>query len=158
MRGTVLAVAAAAVAVFAPAGAAPAGRAPANLIQNGGFEQPRVQVGSYQLYGHGQSFPGWKVIGARGNVAPISGKFASHGIVFPARSGRQWLDLTGLSNSATGVAQTATTTPGASYTLRFSVGNVVDPGGIYGHASSVLVLVNGKRVLSARNGDGSGKR
>jgi hypothetical protein len=156
MRVAMLAVAAG-VAVIAPAAAAPAGRAPANLIQNGGFEQPRVQVGSYQLYGTGQSFAGWTVVGARGNVAPVSGKFASRGFSFPAKSGRQWLDLTGLSNSATGVAQTVTTTPGATYTLRFSVGNVVNAGGIYGRASTVLILVNGKRVLAARNGDGSGK-
>lgn len=41
---------------------------PVNLVQNGSFEQPVVPVGKYQLFNTGQSFPGWQVVGANGNV------------------------------------------------------------------------------------------
>jgi hypothetical protein len=136
------------------AAVSPAAGAGPNLIQNGGFELPLVGVGSYQLYGTGQSFPGWTVVGARGNVAPISGKYTSAGILFPAKAGRQWLDLTGLSNTNTGVSQTVTTAPGASYQLTFAVGNVVQPGGAYGTSTTVNVWVNGHLVLAAKNTQG----
>jgi hypothetical protein len=139
------------VALALPAVAAAAGP---NLIQNGSFEQPVVQTGSYQLYGTGQSFPGWQVVGAKGNVAPVSDKYAARGIRFVARSGKQWLDLTGLSNTATGVAQTVRTTPGATYRLTFAVGNVVDSTGLYGTTTTVRALVNGRPVLVAKNTDG----
>ena len=68
---------------------------------------------------------------------------------------RQWLDLTGSSNTATGVAQTIRAQqPGATYRLSFAVGNVVDPGGLFGVTSTVDVLVNGNRVLAATNSGG----
>src|SRR5438270_886795 len=107
-----------------------------NLIKNGGFEQPLVGAGGYTLVSAGQSFGGWKVVGAAGNVAPISGTFVQNGIHFTAKAGKQWLDLTGLSNTATGVAQTVKTVKGASYRLSFAVGNVVDTGGIFGTTST----------------------
>jgi hypothetical protein len=63
---------------------------------------------------------------------------------FPAEDGTQWLDLTGLNtNSAEGVQQVVTTTPGTQYTLSFWVGNIFDPGGIFGTTSTVKVLVGG---------------
>jgi Protein of unknown function (DUF642) len=129
-----------------------------NLIKNGGFEQPVVAVGGYSLYSPGQSFSGWRVVGATGNVAPIGGKYTSAGFLFVAKAGRQWLDLTGLSNTATGIAQTVATTAGASYRLSFSVGNIVEPGGIFGTRSTVVVLVNGRRLLAATNSAGRKSR
>jgi hypothetical protein len=70
------------------------------------------------------------------------------------------MDLTGTSDlinkNLAGVAQTLRTATGARYTLRFSVGNVVNPGGIFGIQSIVDVEVNGHRVLLAKNANGRG--
>lgn len=44
----------------------------------------------------------------------------------------------------------------ARYTLTFWVGNVVNPGGIFGTKSTVDVTVNGKRVILATNSAGAG--
>ncbi len=126
-----------------------------NLIQNGGFEQPSVGAGGYKLVTTGQRFAGWKAVGATGNVAPISTTFQQSGIHFVARAGKQWVDLTGLSNSATGVAQVVKTQSGATYSLSFAVGNVSDPGGVFGTRSTVNVLVNGHKLLAATNTGGS---
>lgn len=120
-----------------------------DLVVNGGFEQPVVPPGRYQLFASGQSFPGWQVIGARGNLAPISGQYRNAGIAFNARSGAQWLDLTGLSNTATGVQQTVRTQPGARYELRFFVGNVAGRG--FGTTSAIEVLADGKSTGVFRN-------
>ena len=142
---------------FASSGAADSRPAAApNLVRNGGFEQPLVAVGGYQLVYGGKSFGGWRVVGPLGtNVAPISGSYQQNGISFTARAGAQWLDLTGgLSNQPIGVAQTVETRPGASYRLSFTVGNVVDPGGVFGTSSTVNVLVNGHKVLAATNRGG----
>jgi hypothetical protein len=136
-------------------GVAPASAA-TNLIKNGGFEKPVVPSGSYQLFGTGSSFVHWDVVGASGNVAIVSGTFTQNGFSFPAKAGAQFLDLTGTSNSATGVAQTVATTPGAQYTLSFAVGNVVDPGGIFGTTSTVDVLIDGTQVMAATNSRGTG--
>lgn len=125
-----------------------------NLIQNGGFEQPIVGAGSYKLVAAGQSFEGWKVVGAAGNVAPISTTFQQSGIHFVARAGKQWIDLTGVTNGATGISQIVKTKAGASYKLGFAVGNVGDPGGIFGTSSTVNVFVNGHKVLRAMNANG----
>lgn len=129
--------------------------ATANLVQNGGFETPNVGTG-YTLFNAGSSFTGWNVVGS-GNVAVVSGKFAQNGFTFPAKSGAQWLDLTGVSNSAAGVSQTVATKSGKTYTLKFSVGNVYNPTGIFGVKSTVEVLVNGTKVFAAVNSKGKGK-
>lgn len=113
------------------------------LIQNGGFEEPKVASGTYQLFASGSSFSGWTVTGS-GNVAVISGAYTSGEYRFPAKSGAQWLDMTGLSNSSTGVRQKVTTTPGASCTLSFAIGNV--SGDIWGKTSTVDVLVDGNSI------------
>jgi hypothetical protein len=128
-----------------------------NIVTNGGFELPVVATGSYQLFSVGQPFPGWRVVGARGNVAVISGAFQQSGLTFLAKAGKQWLDLTGLSNTRTGVTQTVRTVRGSSYRLTFSVGNVYDPGGLFGVSSTVEVLVNGVKVLTATNAHHGGK-
>ena len=146
-------MAAAVVASGLAAAAGGAAGSPKNLVADGSFEQPLVGTG-YKLYSTGATFNGWHVVGAAGNVAPISGAFVQNGIHFGAAVGKQWLDLTGLSNSATGVAQTVRTKAGRAYRLSFAVGNVVDSGGTFGSSSTVVVLVNGHKVLSATNRGG----
>jgi hypothetical protein len=54
------------------------------------------------------------------------------------------------------VAQTLATSVGTRYHLSFAVGNVYDPTGIFGVSSSVAVLVNGRRILTATNSKGTG--
>lgn len=127
-----------------------------SLLVNCGFELPVVPLGSYQQFVVGQSFNGWMVVGPTGgDVAPLSGTFQQNGFSFPAHEGAQALDLTGFgSNTATGVSQAVTTTPGARYDLSFWVGNLVDTG-IFGTTSTVLVFVDGNQILSAKNDDGA---
>jgi archaellum component FlaG (FlaF/FlaG flagellin family) len=130
----------------------------ANLIKDGSFETPKVPVASYELFATGDTFGKyWTVVGDPGNVAVISTTFESFGFTFDAHSGEQWLDLTGSSNTVTGVAQPVATTKGSAYTLTFWVGNVDDPGGPLGTTSTVNVLVNGTQVFSATNSLGEGE-
>jgi hypothetical protein len=136
--------------------AAGASGAAANLCKDGSFEKPVVSPGGYLVFSTGQSFGGWLVVGASGNVAPVSATFTQDGFTFPARSGKQWLDLTGDSNTATGVSRAVPTTAGTSYSLSFAVGNIYDPGGIFGTTSTVHVLVNGTQILAATNTLGKG--
>jgi hypothetical protein len=133
----------------------PAG-ASSNLVVNGDFSTPIVASGNYSLVGAGQSFDGWRVVGAAGNVAVTSGTFVQNGFAFGADDSSQFLDLTGISNSKTGVAQAVTTIPGIHYRLRFAVGNVYNPGGIFGVRSTDAVLVNGALILTATNARGRG--
>src|SRR5689334_4268646 len=87
--------------------------AAANLVNNGGFEKPVVPAGSFKNFATGQSFTGWKVVGATGEVSVVSGTFQSQGFTFNAKAGAQWIDLTGPgSKTATGVAQSVATTLG----------------------------------------------
>jgi len=132
--------------------------APENLVVNGDFEEPAVVAGGYVLFAPGQAFPGWKVVGDPGNVAPISGQYGSHGFRFPARNGKQWIDLTGLSNSATGIEQAIPTVPGTKYEISFYVGNIVDPGKFYGTSSAVEVFAGGKSLGTVKNSEGAGTR
>jgi hypothetical protein len=126
--------------------------ATANLVKNGGFEKPVVPAGSFQNFATGQSFTGWKVTGATGAVSVVSGTFQSQGFTFNAKAGAQWIDLTGPgSKTATGVAQSVATTPGTTYQLTFWVGNINDPGGMFGVSSTVKVFVNGALKLTAVN-------
>jgi hypothetical protein len=95
-------------------------------------------------------------VGATGNIAVMSGTFIQNGYAFVADGTSQWLDLTGLSNSATGVEQTISTIRGLRYTLRFATGNAVNPGGIFGVSSSIAVSINGHVILTATNARGGG--
>src|SRR5690242_8925695 len=96
----------------------------ANLIRNGSFEIPAVPDGTYQLFNTGDKFRGWIVVGAPGNLAIVNQDFTYCGHTFPARTGVQFVDLTGTSDTATGLQQTISTTPGSTYTLSFFIGNV----------------------------------
>ena len=124
-----------------------------NLIKNGGFEKPVVAAGSYEGFSTGQTFNHWTVTGAAGNVAVVSGTFTQNGFNFPAEAGNQWLDLTGVSNTATGVAQTVKTVSGAKYVVTFWVGNVYDPDGIFGTTSTVDASVDGTQVKAVTNSE-----
>lgn len=147
-RGVVCA--AVAVGILTVSGGAAS--ATTNLIKNSSFETPVVPVGSFQNFATGQTFTGWRVVGATGDVSIVSGQYQNNGITFNAKAGAQWMDLTGqASNTATGIAQTVATTSGTSYHLTFWVGNVYDPGGPFGVSSTVKVYVNGTLTLTAVN-------
>jgi Protein of unknown function (DUF642)/PEP-CTERM motif len=125
----------------------------ADSITNGSFETPVVPVGGFTNFGNGSTLiNGWTVIGAPGGVSIVSGTFAQNGISFPAQDGAQWLDLTGDgTNSNEGVAQTFATTAGSQYTVSFWVGNVNNPGGIFGTTSTVDVLFDDTALFTATN-------
>ena len=123
----------------------------ANLLKDGGFEKPVVPSYSYDVFSTGQTFSKWAVVGATGNVGIVSGTFTQNGFAFPAKSGKQFVDLTGLTQTATGLSQTVATIADAKYKLVFWIGNVYDPTGIFGVSSTVKVLVSGRRVFSATN-------
>lgn len=146
----------AAPALLPPAAAQPAVVSDANLLGNGSFEKPVVPSGGLQSFNTGTSFPGWKVVGAPGNVAVVSGAFARDGFLFPSRCGKQWLDLTGNTNTATGVAHRLATSKGSQHVLTFFVGNLVDPNNVYGTSSTVNVLLKGTLILTATNSSGGG--
>lgn len=126
----------------------------ANSMVNGSFEAPVVPVGSFENFSAGSNaITGWTVVGPQ--VSVVSGSFAEGCCTFPAEDGVQWLDLTGDgANSVEGVQQTVATTPGTEYTLSFWVGNVFNPGGIFGTTSTVKVYlggINGTLIDSATN-------
>ncbi|MBV9063189.1 MAG: DUF642 domain-containing protein [Alphaproteobacteria bacterium] len=125
---------------------------PANarpLVTNGSFEQPVVPDGTYQLFNTGDSFKGWTVIGDTGNVAIVSGDF-SYCVPLPAKKGKQFLDLTGTSDTATGVQTSINTQPGATYRITFFVGNIVGSGNC-GTTTTVNLLIDGVPAGSFTN-------
>ena len=128
-----------------------------NIGLNGSFERPTVPPGSFALFSTGMTFAHWKVVGASGNVGVVSGTFTQNGFTFPAGCGAQWLDLTGTTETPTGVQQLLSTKSGTAYTVSFKVGNVVNPNGIFGTSSTVDVLINGAQVLAATNSRGTGQ-
>jgi Protein of unknown function (DUF642)/PEP-CTERM motif len=114
----------------------------ANLLSDGSFESPTVPVGGFSNFGTGASIGGWTVVGPQASI--VSGSFSQNGISFVAEDGAQWVDLTGDgSNRSEGVEQSVATVPGHSYVLSFWVGNVNNPGGIFGTTSSVDLVING---------------
>jgi Protein of unknown function (DUF642) len=144
--------------LFAAAIGLPSAKA-VNIVANGSFETPTVPVGGFMLFASGSNaITDWTVVGPPGtSVAIISGTFTQFGFTFPAQDGVQWLDLTGLnSNTTDGVQQTVATTPGALYDLSFFVGNISNPGGLFGTTSTVGVQINGGPVVSFTNSGGVG--
>ena len=123
------------VACFVPVQAA--------SITNGSFEAPVVPVASFTNFPSGSTLiTGWTVVGLGASIT--SGTFSQECCTFPAQDGNQWLDLTGDgTNSVGGVEQTVATTAGTQYTLSFWVGNIFDPGGIFGTTSTVNVRLGG---------------
>jgi len=126
-----------------------------NLIKNGSFEKPVAPYRGYRLFSTGKMFSNWQVVGDPGSVVVVNGTYTESPVFsFPAQAGSQFLDLTGNSNTATGVTQTVATTPGTSYTLTFYVGNMYDPHGVDGVSSTVNVWVDGQQVYQATNSRG----
>jgi hypothetical protein len=123
----------------------------AGLIQNGSFEAPLVPAGSYTTFNTGDKFKGWTVVGATGNVAEVNDTFTYCGHTFPARKGHQFLDLTGTTNTPTGVRQTVATIAGATYSLSFAIGNVYDLSSNCGTTSTVNLSIDGNPVASFTN-------
>src|SRR5699024_3767406 len=68
----------------------------------------------------------------------------------------QFLDLTGDTNTPTGVEQTVVTLPGTTYDLSFWVGNVIGPTAGVGSTSTVRVFLDGTELAAATNGGGGG--
>jgi hypothetical protein len=144
--------------LFAAAIGLPSAKA-VNIVANGSFETPTVPVGGFTSFASGSNaITNWTVVGPSGtSVAIVSGTFTQFGFTFPAQNGVQWLDLTGVnSNTTEGVQQTVATTPGALYDLSFFVGNISNPGGLFGTTSTVGVQINGGPVVSFTNSGGVG--
>ncbi|HEY5096380.1 MAG TPA: DUF642 domain-containing protein [Candidatus Eremiobacteraceae bacterium] len=127
-----------------------------NLLKDGSFETPLVPVGGFTVFNVGSTFSKWTVTGPGGDVGIVSGTFTQNGFSFPAGCGNQFIDLTGIETLGNGVQQTITTVMGSQHALSFSVGNVVDPNGIFGTTSTVKVYVNDVHVFSAKNKKGAG--
>ncbi len=135
---------------------APAAQA-ASLLKDGSFETPPPPSGTFTVYNLGQKIGPWTVVGPSGsNVAVVSTSTVIGGFSFPAKKGVASLDLTGGSDPglAQGVSQTIKTVAGKAYSISFYVGNINDPGGIWGTTSTVNVFADGKPVISATNSGG----
>ena len=138
-------------AVFLAQAAAAAG------LKDGGFETPPPPAGWFTTYDLGQKFGPWTVVGPTGsNVAVVSTSTVINGFSFPAKKGMAFLDLTGSNDPglAQGVSQKIKTVPGQAYLVTFFVGNINDPGGIWGTTSTVNVYADGNLVTSATNSGG----
>lgn len=127
-----------------------------SLLANCSFELPAVPAGGYTLFSPPADLAGWTVIGATGNVGTLSTSYTSGALSWPALDGTQTLDLTGLSNTATGVAQTVPTEPGRAYTLAFWHGNIVASTAGFGTTSTVKVLIDGAEFTETTNAAGAG--
>jgi len=129
--------------------------------ENGDFLRPQPKAGSFLFIDTGERYGTWRVVGASGNVEWISGAYKHDGFQFLAQGAtptmNTWVNLAGLSQSATGIAhEPVPTTVGSSYTLTFYVGNIYDPGGPYGTSSKVAVYENSTLLGTYTNGSGQG--
>lgn len=118
-----------------------------NLITDGGFESPIAPIGGGVNFILGQQFSKWTVVGQSGNVGVVNEEYVFGSFTHPARAGKQFLDITGGSNTKTGVQQRVQTVPGTQYTLTFSVGSIFNAGG----SSTVDVLFNGVSRMTVTN-------
>ena len=133
-----------------------AGRLDSQIV-NGGFETPPPPTSLYTPYATGSSFTGWSVVGpSSANVAIVDQGYTSGGFAFPSHSGSAWLDLTGLSNTNSGVEQTFATTLGTTYNLTFWVGNFDAPYALIGSSSTSNVFVDGVLSYVATNTGSTG--
>jgi hypothetical protein len=126
------------------------------------FTDGVIKAGTFMLLDSSERLGGWRTVGENGNVAWTSGSYKHHGFNFYAQKSRTqatatWINLAGLSQSATGLMHVSVaTTAGASYTLTFYVGNIYDPNGVYGTTSTVVVYANTSLLGSFTNSDGQG--
>jgi hypothetical protein len=119
----------------------------ANLIKDGSFEKPIVASGDLSRFSTGQTIGPWLVTGDNGNVDVFGPGFTFDGCSFNAKAGKQLLDLTGASDSATGVQQVIKTQAGTTYDLSLFVGSI-NSGCIDGKTSTVNVFVDGAQIAS----------
>lgn len=100
------------------------GASAANLVTNGSFEAPDIVGGSYVLHTTGSTaITGWTVTGPAGDSVQLT---PDTYLGLQADDGRQWLDLTGIFGYDKGVRSDAfATTVGATYRIRFAVGNYI---------------------------------
>ena len=139
---------------LAACGASPA--AALNLVVNGGFEADPAPVGGYTVYAGGSSFTGWSVGGASLAVADSG---VHEGVqYYPSNSERNFVEITGKSNtgSTNAITQTVATVAGQTYALSFFVGNA-GPYGTYGSnltlPSTIRVSIDGGALQSFTNAD-----
>ncbi len=131
---------------------------------DGNFVAPVPKPGTFAALDTGERYGEWRVVGAVGLVAFVSGSYTHNGIKFlgqgtslSTQQNSVYVNLAAISRSATGIAHAPMATiVGQSYTVTFWVGNVVDPAGIYGTTSTVKVYENSKLIGTATNVAGGG--
>lgn len=126
-----------------------------SLLVNCGFEAPVAAQGSFVLRSSGQQLDGWSVVGATGTVGTLNTSYTDSGLTWPAQEQSQTLDLSGTSNTATGVSQPLVTKVGTAYQLSFWSGNI-SHAGAYGTMSTVIVRLDDQELLRVTNSDGAG--
>jgi hypothetical protein len=140
-----------------------AGATALGFFQDGEFLRPHPRSGTMLLIDSGERYGTWRVVGASGNVAWVNGAYTHHGFNFLAQgsgnapTANAWVNLAGISQSATGIAHAPVqTVRGAAYNLSFWVGNLYDPHGVYGTASTVAVYQNSQFLGKFTNSQGKG--
>jgi hypothetical protein len=127
--------------------------------ENGDFLRPAPKKGTFQLIDTGERYGTWRVVGAAGSVSWTSGSYQHQGFSFVGQgtATNSWVNLANMSQSATGIAHFPVSTPvGSNFTLSFYVGNIYDPGGVYGTSSTVAVYENSRLLGTFTNSDGMG--
>jgi hypothetical protein len=131
---------------------------------DGNFVAPVPKPGTFAALDTGERYGEWRVVGAVGFVAFVSGSYTHNGIKFlgegtslATQQNSVYVNLAAISRSATGIAHAPmATVVGQSYTVTLWVGNVVDPSGIYGTTSTVNIYENAKLIGKATNSAGGG--
>ena len=125
------------------------------LTLDGDFEYPVVASGGYLAFDVGSNLGPWAVIGpSGGSLALLNASYADDGYTFNPQGGNQSVDLTVSPNLAVGLQQTVTLETNHEYTLCFWVGNIKQPGGVYGKKSIDIVTINGQEIKKATNAKG----
>ena len=146
-----------------PALAGPAAAQLTTSFRDGGFAKPTPKSGSFLIIDSGERYGNWRTVGVSGNVSYVNGAYTHDGFNFlaqgtgSAQTTNAWVNLAGISQSATGIAHEPTiTTPGTTYILSFYVGNIYDPGGPYGTSSTIAVYANSTFIGNFTNSGGQG--
>jgi hypothetical protein len=143
---------AAAAALGAGLGAFGAASAASNLLTNGGFEQPSINLAFYSA--GSTAITGFTVVGLPGgdSTAALVNNSAFGGLGVRSSEGAQFVDLTGEVGRGAGVRSDDFATQfGATYAVTFDVGAFFVGGyGSYGNAT-VELFVNGVQAGSFQN-------
>jgi hypothetical protein len=107
-----------------------------NLLTNGGFENPAIGSGSYQIL---STIPGWKATSGDGIEI-------QHRVAGEPQEGNQHVELDSNNNSSM-ASDAFLTSPGAAYLLTFwysdRPGVSADSNGIYGYAGDAPFTIPG---------------